>query len=405
MPLDLARLLPQIDLMSEYARGRQPDYNQRLKTALAKLDMHAEDVTKLRDRIVKATTGHTSTWLMAGIMNGIGGHHAADPCPPDFTIAAADGSHIDVDRHHSARCVLINTSQVIIRYGTHPDADIVSWPDLYFEDDSLRISPTEGKQPPMLLQGPLLGVKRSIEECRRLADAAEADQSHDPILALLDGSLTLWSLGGKDIPDYVREAMLGDGLLLQLGRLQAIGQRRPLGVASFISFPRSTDVANSLRVSFCPYDKVDCDVNCSSNVGRPCLVMDGITDRDLFESYLKVNERSDVFASLSSIVTNYYKQHAVFFFYLRLEEELARVEIPSWVAGNPNILSLTHSILLDQCRRGLGYPVALGESHEAAVLGGPDRDLFWQLVNQTLNNKGMHQRISAKSQSKRTRSI
>jgi hypothetical protein len=405
MPLDFARLLPQIDLMSQYIGGRKTDRAQRLASAVSRLDMNEKQLENLRDRVAAAAASHSSTWLMAGILQGIGNRHAPGRCPPGFTVASSDGSHIDVDRHYSARCALINTSLVMLHYGTNPSAEISSWPELFFDDDSLTITAKGVNQAPQLIQGPLLGVKRAVEECRRLADGVEADCLTEPLLALLDGSLTLWSLAGKDVPPYVRQAMLDEGLLVQLDRLRACGQRRPLSVASFISFPRSTDVVNSLRVSFCPHERVDCDAHCPAGTERPCRVMDGLVDRDLFENKLAPGERSDIFASLSSIVTQHYGPHAVYFFYLRLEDELARVEFPAWVAASPRLVALTHSLLLDQCRRGLGYPAGLSESHEAAVLGGQERDQFWRTIEQTLETSGLPVRSSAKSQSKRLRSL
>jgi len=118
---------------------------------------------------------------------------------------------------------------------------------------------------------------------------------------------------------------------------------------------------------------------------------------------LNQGERSAVFVSQSSVVRKYYGVHQVHFFYLRLDEEIARVEIPKWVATNERLLNLTHSLILDQCQRGQGYPVVLSEAHEKAVVTGADREQFWQLVESSLVEEHMPSISSAKSQSKRTR--
>ncbi len=110
-----------------------------------------------------------------------------------------------------------------------------------------------------------------------------------------------------------------------------------------------------------------------------------------------------MFTSHSSIVSKRYGEHWVYFFYLRVDDEIARVEIPQWVARDDKLLNLAHSLVLDQCRRGHGYPVALSEAHEQAVVTGADRENFWQLVESSLVEEHLPTPTSAKSQSKRTR--
>jgi NurA-like 5'-3' nuclease len=102
-------------------------------------------------------------------------------------------------------------------------------------------------------------------------------------------------------------------------------------------------------------------------------------------------------------VKDYYGDHKVYFFYLRVGDEIARIEIPQWVAENEALLNLTHSLVFDQCRRGHGYPVALSEAHEQAVVTGADRDNFRELVESTLTEGHLPVASSGKSLSKRTR--
>ena len=112
-----------------------------------------------------------------------------------------------------------------------------------------------------------------------------------------------------------------------------------------------------------------------------------------------------MFASPSKIVRDRYGDHYVYFFYLRVDGEIARIEIPQWVARNEGLLNLTHSLVFDQCRRGQGYPVALSEAHEQAVVTGADRENFWELVESSMINEHLPSPGSAKSFSKRTRWI
>ena len=86
-----------------------------------------------------------------------------------------------------------------------------------------------------------------------------------------------------------------------------------------------------------------------------------------------------------------------------MDNEIARVEIPQWVATDESLLNLTHSLVLDQCQRGQGYPVALSEAHEQAVVTAADRENFWRLVESSLVEEHLPSLGSAKNQSKRTR--
>jgi NurA-like 5'-3' nuclease len=104
-------------------------------------------------------------------------------------------------------------------------------------------------------------------------------------------------------------------------------------------------------------------------------------------------------------VVKYYGDNEVNFFYIRLNGEVARVEVPLWVAEDEKLVGLVHSVILAQCQRGLGYPVALSEAHELAVVNAADRGQFWELVEQVMIEDGILLESSAKNESKRARWI
>ena len=158
---------------------------------------------------------------------------------------------------------------------------------------------------------------------------------------------------------------------------------------------------NTLKVALCPRETVDSD-KCFECKTRECDFVAGVRDRELFTALLAPGERSALFISPSKIQKRYGK-NLVHFFYLILDEEIARSEIPQWVAQDEKRLNLVHTLVLDQCRRGQGYPVALGEAHEKAVITGADRDNFWQMVESSLIAEHLPTLGSAKSRSKKTR--
>jgi hypothetical protein len=398
MSLDLTKVAAQVGNMVARLKASGEQRQRRLQATLNTLNDKSLDIEGLKKKIDSSQT----TWLVAGLVDGLSSRYKAPPLPQEFSVLATDGSHIDVDRHQSTRCYLINIGAVVLGYGENPEAFLDSFPTLYFGDEELVIAPANGgrAQP---IEGPLLGIKRAVDECQRLAALAKELPKDSSALALLDGSLILWGLTGQTYPDFVTEALLTKGFLRHLEEIRRLNAERRLALASYISFPRSTDVVNALRVALCPHDVIDSDKLCGECKSRECEAVAGVQDREIFSSTLAQGERSALFSSQSKIVRDHYGGHWVYFFYLRTDGEIARVEIPQWVAQDKVLLGLTHGLVLDQCRRGQGYPVALAEAHEQAVVTGADRETFWQLVESLLIGEHLPTPTSAKSFSKRTR--
>jgi hypothetical protein len=395
LSLDLTKVAAQVGAMIAGLIDSRAEREKRLKLALETVGGPAIDLEALKRKIKAAKT----TWLVAELTEGLNQRYQAPPAPADFTVMASDGSHIDVDRHHATRCYLINIGAAVITYGSKPDAALSSSPHLYSDDKDLVISPPGGGRE-QAVEGAILGIKRSVEECRHLADLAAGQPAGSDTLALLDGTLILWGL--EAYPEFVTDVLLNNGMLKCLEAMRKLNGDRKVALASYISFPRSTDVVNVLRLVICPHDSPDCDRDCPPGKERECEAVAGVRDRDLFINLLENGERSALFISPSRIVERY-GEHRVYFFYLRVDDEIARIEIPQWVAASESLLNLTHSLTLDQCRRGHGYPVALSESHEQAVVTGADRQNFWELVESSLAEEHLPSPGSAKSFSKRTR--
>jgi GNAT superfamily N-acetyltransferase len=399
MSLDLTKVAAQVGSMVARLKSGGREREERLQNALSVLNDNSLDLDKLAKKIEASQT----TWLVAGLVDGLSPHYKPPPLPPDFSVVATDGSNIDVDRHKSTRCYLINIGGVVLRYGARPEAWLESSPSLYFGDEDLVIAPAGEKGREQPIEGPLLGIKRAVDECRGLVRLAAELPEDAPALALFDGSLILWGLTGQTYPDFVTRVLLDEGFLSCFDGMRKLNKERRLALASYISFPRSTDVVNALRVALCPHDIIDTDKLCKECRSRECDRVDGVRDRDLFSSVLAEGERSALFTSQSRIVRDHYGGHWVYFFYLRAEDEIARVELPQWVAGDESLLNLTHALVLDQCRRGQGYPVALSEAHEQAVVNTADKESFWRLVESLMAEEHLPAPASAKSFSKRTR--
>jgi len=394
MSLDLIQVAAQIAGLAHRLKADGKGRLEHLERAIELF--RAADIDSL-GRKIQASADRVS-WPVAGLCGGLAVSHIAHDCPTSFTVAATDGSHIDVDRHSSARCYLINIGKVVLHYGDSPGAMLDSDASLHFGDELVFTDPRNGRRE--LIEGALLGVKRSIDELRALEQVSAELPGDRPTLALVDGSLILWGLSPRDYEGYIKEELLDRQYLETLDRLERRAGSGGFALASYISYPRSAEVVNALRLWLCPHDIADCE---RGGCQRECDAIAGVTDSDIFESFLEPGQRSAIFLSGSRFMQKHYGGHRVYFCYVRLDEEVARLEVPQWVAADETLVGMVHAIILDQCRRGHGYPVALMEAHEKAVVTGADREGFRLLMERALADERIDVRSSGKSRSKRTR--
>ena len=273
------------------------------------------------------------------------------------------------------------------------------WP---WTDDDLYLRSPDDARGETLISGPLLSALRTVREVERLADAR-------PALALLDGTLAFWDLQRGNYPRYVADALIAERLQPALARLRAAStNRRPVAVAAYTSRPRTTEVAGALRLMLCEQADADCNRLCTARHSdlTSCDGAAGFDDRELFELLLEPGHRSPLYRSSHlaarfalGLATGQEWSH---FYYLNGGAEIARVEVPDWLVEDPELLlALSHAMLVKQCELGLGYPVAISEAHEQAVITGHDREEFRRLTLMLLEQQGLPTPESAKATSKR----
>ena len=385
--LDLSSVKRQIDVMVADRAGRQGlQFRQKLTTALAALEAWSGRVDELAVKVDESRT----SWLVAGIREEPGSARGVPPRPPGISVAATDGSQIFPDRHEVSSCFLINIGYVLLHYGSGERPLLSSKPRLFYKEDELLDTWAERW---VSVNRELIGFRRSLLEHTELAElsAAALEEGHKTV-ALADGSLIPWSLEGT--PTDFRNAYL-EKLLEAFDQLR----ERRIPVAGYISRPRSRDVVNSLRIGLCPLEAADCE-RCPWKGDEPCATIGGLVDAALMRCALGRGERSAVFDSRSKILGDY-GDHAISFFYLDAGDEVARVEIPGWVADDEDLLDLVHSVVGDQIQKGDGYPVALTEAHELAVVRGGERESFYRSLEETMVKNDITASFSAKSLRKR----
>jgi len=309
------------------------------------------------------------------------------PAPPfsPATVVAADGSSIEPDRFGPVQCFVVNIGVAVLPYGVTGDAVLESkpmvGPQASFSDEGEDRGRDETAP-----SGWGVSLQRDARELFTGATLAQERTAHGPVVLLVDGTLLPWDLDSPQVAPAVRqqaESITREALAL----IQNCGQ--PLSVGAYISGSRSSDVVVSLGALH------------QGGAGHwpPC-------DAVLFARLLAEGHRSAIFRSCSQRLVRIEERlkQEVCFFYLRIGDDLARVELPGW-AASPAQVGRLHATIVDQCSRAGGYPRALQEAHEQAVISGADRLQFSRLLENESARHGLRAMAGGKQMSKRRRAV
>ncbi len=373
--LELNKILRDIDNFGRECAEACRGLDEQFREADAVVREMASDIEKSSRRISDART----SWLTSTFEECPDLTFPCPDVPMPHGVVAVDGSQIAPDKHEAASCFLINTSSVTLFYGIPERPKFRSNPKLcYREEDTFE--EYGGRKVPVAEK--LLGIRRTaaegLEMLRSIRDAADVGV---PVVAFADGSLIRWSLENEP-PDFKKRILEEYLAMFEVARELAIP------IAGYISDPGSKDFVNSMRVMLCDMREVDCD-RCPHEAveDRPCERVGRLTDRMVFNRRLQDGERTVVLTSKSRILESY-GEHEIRAFYLSVGREIVRIEIPRWVAENPVLLDLVHAVSVDQAAKGRGYPVALSEAHDKAVVHGPDRRAFYEMLERSLIKHG-----------------
>ncbi len=385
MTLDFAKVTTQIEEMGEQLLADHDLRQRQLEAARYYFKLQAPAWESL------AASARSSLIASAAPTEPLDAFHPCPAVPQAYEVVASDGSTVEPDRHGPALCALVNVGRVRIRYGPIASATLESQPSLYFREQDLYVD-QGGRR--LLLRERYLDAWRSIAEMRALAELAERSEDPDlPRVGLADGLLLLWGADWNASAEDPLTPRFADAL----ERIARAG----LPLAAYVSRPTSHWIVDLLRdAACCRKGAAECKLSC----GEVGCALARLGDADLF-AFLKPGERSGLFELTSPSPGRLAEAHRAHFFYLQVGRELARVEVPTWVARDPSALDRLHAIICDQAERGLGYPVALARAHEQAVLSGYDRRIFQQLVIGALTRRGFSTVLSEKQTSKNVRAV
>ena len=318
--------------------------------------------------------------------------------PKAHTVIATDGSQMAPSHHEIAYCYLINIGRVVLHYGQsrHPFMD--SLPEVFYKTDDLNISRQWG-----IRIEEWLGYWRTASETVALAELctswakSQEEQSKNPqlpitndqlpitnvpTLAMVDGSLIYWFL--EQLPSEARDRILTP-IFAAWEQIRAAG----IPLIGYLSASRSSEAMNFLRLPVCPHPVPNCQTYCNNLDKLPCQVFDPLRDARFWLSQLQPGQRSPLWRSGAKILDLYGKEQSIYFCYVHVGSEIARIDMPGWVAEDPVMFDQALSLMLGQVQKGYGYPVTLAEAHNQAVVTGSDRARFFAMLEQQMIKAGL----------------
>ncbi|MBE9004552.1 DNA double-strand break repair nuclease NurA [Fortiea sp. LEGE XX443] len=300
------------------------------------------------------------------------------PVPPKVhTVIATDGSQIAPSHHEIAYCYLLNIGRVVLHYGQNRHPLLDSLPEVFYRPEDLYVSRQWG-----IRTEEWMGFCRTASETTVLAELACAARGDAPTLAMVDGSLIYWFL--EQLPLDARDRILPP-------ILQAWQQMREakIPLMGYLSASRNVEGINFLRLMACPHPVPDCVSYCPNQLEKvPCKVFEPLRDTSLWSTQLQPGQRGPLWRSNARIL-EFYEGKSIYFCYVHVGAEIARIEVPAWVVENAAMFDEALGLMLAQVQKGYGYPVAIAEAHNQAVVRGGDKARFFALLEKQMIKAGL----------------
>ncbi len=383
--LDLSQIVPDIQAMGAEARRRGNKAAEALALALKQARMGDEAWAEA----VAAQQGVKPPWLVADCKQGVPASVCGLPghAPASYTAMATDGSQIPLDRHAPTPCFLLNVGEIVLHYGTGERPHLASKATLYYKDDDLYTGKDASQT---IVSENQIATKRMLAESEALAGLiGEHGDRH--AIALVDDPLILVF---ADQRESEREQK---AVIHEFCQMLITAENNAVPIAGYVSRPAGRDVVGALRLTLCAG-------NCDHAPGNACHALAHLTDAQMFQALLtKQGDRSPLFGSAARSLDWYPERQRISFFYMNVGHEIARIELPQWVAEDPDLRDQLHVLCFDQAMKGQGYPICLAEAHERAVVRGPEREAFGRLVENAFVRERLPLLQTRKALAKRTR--
>lgn len=399
--IDFQKLIPQIAQIGEESVLGNTEDNETLQTAQTVF----EDAQSQPDRIAEMImeSGGDAFWPVATPLEPFGIAEFVETYEDSHCVVACDGSQIMPTQHEVLSCYLLNIGSASFFYASEADfasgikseAELASYPRLYHRSDELYPLINQRR---VHVDEALVSFERSLQELQKAREIAEEQQAKGRfVVTLVDGSLIPWNVDKN--ADRAQKELL-EKFCFELDSFNAA----QLPLLGYVSHSRSSDLINILRLFSCPYSQIRCQAYCGAlnEEEFPCSSIWPLADRQLLSSKLPVNARSGFLLSGASWSQILPHRNQVCFSYLNVGFESARIEVPRWLFEERALLNSALCVLLSQVRKGQGYPIALQEAHNMAIVRQADRSQFFSLVQAQLLKIG-HSKVAVSPKENRKR--
>ncbi len=368
MPVNYQQIHARIAEIGAGAHDRRQSLAERRQLAHERFTACASQLESLKQKVEAATATDPNLRCAVPVEEPLDACHAVPAIEAGATLLATDGSQINPDRHASMQFGVINVGAIVMKRNSGMPPEILIDTQLFYanELDENNLT-TEGA----------ISLRRDLDE--RLAVDNLSQELEGPVVNLADGTLEIW--GAKDVEDakaYERSVRSHVEILSRL-------RSRGVTTAGYVDKPFANLVVRLLEIVTAPAGSLQKLREHHPFQGVSDLWLCGYQNDDFV--LLGPGERSAVFRLQSGSEKYYTGELALHFFYLNVSDsprhpQIARVEIPRWVAADKSRLDLLHGILIEQCRM-LGsrpYPYLLNRAHEIAVVGHEEKAQIEQLL-------------------------
>lgn len=375
--LDLTKITGQMQGLSQHLTQEAVASRQRLELA----QKHFQNALECQEELIQRQEKWRDRILFANATPIEPLNTCIDiPVPPKIhTVIATDGSQISPSHHEIAYCYLLNMGRVVLHYGQNRYPLLDSLPEIFYRPEDLYLSRQWG-----IRTEEWMSFRRTVSEATVLSElgCSVKEGQEVPTLAMVDGSLIYWFL--EQLPLDARAQILPP--ILEAWRKLREAQIPFMG---YVSASRNVEGMNFLRLLACPHTVPDCASFCPNQLEKvPCKVFEPLRDTTLLSTQLKPGQRGCLWRSNVRIL-ELYEDQQIYFCYVHVGTEIARIEVPSWVVENTDLFDSALGLMLGQVQKGYGYPVAIAEAHNQAVVRGGDKARFFALLERQMIKAGI----------------
>ena len=246
-----------------------------------------------------------------------------------------------------------------MRYGSDAYADLDAVPYVFFDQNQV--------------------TAEYVDTLRLSYEISHAHNAPEDACVMFDGSLVWWGLAAYQ--DMCNAAWRTCTHLYNTGTAYVgyISASRSRNLCTLLTYLANGDI---------------CDHRHVSGVTVPTDTY--VTDTMLYSTILPDWYRTPFFTSSHAFIQAYPAHVRPYFSYWNIGSEVVRIEMPYWLVCDEGRRESVLAIVRNQIEKGHGYPSALTEAHEAAVIRESDRQFFFQTIAHYTGNTSLSRKQERK---------